>query len=91
MGSCIKCSGVCDDKYKYCQSCAMSWKAQQSVNSGVINQTGVSSVPVRVEKKWDENPVVDALLKINNNLSSMKRSLESIEKSLKRDDGDLHE
>jgi hypothetical protein len=80
MGRCINCESACDDKYKYCQACSNAWKQKVANASAVSSVAPVVDSGVRVEKKWNDDPIVDALLKINNNLSSIKRSLESIEK-----------
>lgn len=65
-----ECKNEVNEGYKYCSSCYTKWMQQKSA--------GEPAPPDRTKKSgsWHDDPIVDALLKINSNLASIKLLLE---------------
>ncbi len=60
------CKKETNEGYKYCMDCYNKWKENQPAEEDPYKS-----------KPWAEDPVVDALLKINNNLGKIVRALEN--------------
>lgn len=52
--------------YVYCADCYAKWKNRQSI------------VPSQKQERWDDDKLIDVLLKINSNLGNINKSLQEI-------------
>lgn len=70
MKECEKCGTSIDDKYRFCFECSNKFKALQDKTPPDKKSVG----------QWNDDPVVDALLKLNANVGKLTQSLERVER-----------
>lgn len=65
------CDREATEGFPYCRECYTKW-----------TQTKAQSPSEKAKATWHEDPIVDALLKINSNMSGVKTELQAISKAL---------
>jgi len=61
-----KCGREANEGYNYCVDCAKKWKNEKTLDLDAP----------RTVKKWNEDPLVDQLMKMNANLGRLVEVLE---------------
>jgi len=70
-----ECKNEVNTPYKYCKECYTKWTQSKSA--------GEPAPPDRKKdpNKWDDDPVIDILLKINHNIGRIAQSVERQERA----------
>lgn len=63
------CKNECNEGYKYCSECYEKWKLNNVKKDSTFEAAA----------KWDENPLIDVLLKINANLGNIALALKKLD------------